>query len=396
MNKVFKVNVPAFRQILMRVIYALAVLVLGFQIVGWNTLVSISFHLCFGAGCLLWLSSVKHLQRSDYIAFALIAVSLICVCTYAMLSKTAISVSYFNKFILFAGSVLLLTSADKLEMDAGTYRFIRVCTFSICLVFLAGCILGGKGMYELNGVQSAYLTFHFTNPNLASMFLVCLVMLEASFSLFARNWKGRVCHGAAALVMSVFMVLTKSRNTILAFLVFLVLVPAAYFYRKKHGRLSRWICVLIAVWPLIFAALYFAILTNDGLVNMFSFLTGHGKELDSRVEMWSGAFELYRNSPMVGAYNGGQMHNSHIEVLVNYGPGGLILMCLFLYYLLRNCSFQSFFSAVYLSGFIAVICLGMGEAALFSGGLSFYVFAAVFLLTANSGKLADCPDVAEV
>ena len=194
-------------------------------------------------------------------------------------------------------------------------------------------------------------------------------------------------------VLVFFLLKTKSRNALLVFIAFIVLAIVAWFYLKKRNRLSRWLALLIAVWPLIFAGLYFAVLTSDWFVNALSFMVEDGKNLDSRVDIWQYAFDTIRDWPVFGGYYQvtvgaelGHMHNTHVNTLASHGPVVLVLLCALLYRLLHGCCLKNYGCTLYLVGFVCVLLLGMGESALFSGGLSFYIFAGLFLILARSGE----------
>ena len=67
--------------------------------------------------------------------------------------------------------------------------------------------------------------------------------------------------------------------------------------------------------------------------------------------------------------------------MVTYGLPVLVLVCWILYWLLRDRGrSQSRFAIAAAVCFAGMVVLGMGEAAVFSGGLGIYLFAGAFLL----------------
>ena len=132
-------------------------------------------------------------------------------------------------------------------------------------------------------------------------------------------------------------------------------------------------------------------------MKLFSFLESAGKDLTSRMNIWLQAWQLWGASPIFGAYaqaSGGtgssQFHNTHLDILVSYGPIVLCLVCSFLVSMIdmgeKRQSRQQFLFTI---GFICEIILGVGEAAIFSGGLGVYLYAGTFLLLRNFSQ----PDV---
>lgn len=103
------------------------------------------------------------------------------------------------------------------------------------------------------------------------------------------------------------------------------------------------------------------------------------------MDIWTFALSLIEDSPLIGAYYEAgygtgmfQMHNTHLDTAVSYGVPTLVLVCLFLYLLLRQA--QEGDRPVSALAFMSVLLLGVGEAALLSGGLVFYLYAGLFLL----------------
>lgn len=130
----------------------------------------------------------------------------------------------------------------------------------------------------------------------------------------------------------------------------------------------------MSVAPLLFAGLYMRVVDAPFFARFFSFATAEGKELNSRTDIWEPAFRRFASSPVLGAYcqisdgtGMSQLHNTHVDILVSYGTSVLVL-----------------------AGFICVLLLGIGEAALFSGGLGITLFFGVFLGLKKEKSLQDC------
>lgn len=371
-------------------------LMLFFQILGVEFAVSLLFHGSFLlVGC-LWLTTLPRLSINDWIALAAIAVAFVCVCTNAVLSHADISLSYFKKFIFFSAALILFAAAEKITADIQAEKLLRMSVYAVAVVMVLAFVLGGAKMYEINGVVSRYLTFGFANPNFAAIVILCFMCFLAAFFFSAEGRGEKILCGCFFVVLVFFLLKTKSRNALLVFMAFIVLAVAAWFYVKKRTRLSWWIALLIAVWPLIFAGLYFFVLTNEWIVNALSFMVEEGKNLDSRVDIWMRAFEAYKSWPVTGAYfqiTGGtgvaQMHNTYVDMLAAYGPIVVVLVCVFLYRILRTYELKDYCRALYLVGFICMLLMGMGEATLFSGSLCFYILASLFLVIWKK-DLRDC------
>ena len=111
--------------------------------------------------------------------------------------------------------------------------------------------------------------------------------------------------------------------------------------------------------------------------------------LDSRVAIWRNAFEKLNHSPFIGDYSGisdgtgvSQLHNTHVDIAVSYGTCILVLVCVFLCKIFYQSGkvYKEKQNYIYIWGFACAIMLGVGEAALFAGGMAIYVLAGILLL----------------
>ena len=191
------------------------------------------------------------------------------------------------------------------------------------------------------------------------------------------------------------MVETYARNCLLVLVLYTVVTSWMTLRGWKDMRVSRGWAGLFACFPALFVAGYMALIPSRWIQNLLSFLVGEGKDLDSRVSIWGPALERLWNSPLTGAYyeishgtGSSQMHNSHLDIATSYGILPLVLVCVLLArYLHQNgrvYTEKNKYSNVL--GFACAIMLGLGEAAIFSGGLGIYILVGTFLLLANQEK----------
>lgn len=347
---------------LLKILYLDAGLILVFQVLGLERIVSLLFTLTFPLTGLLWLRTVRDtLTRDDLWILLTGAVSL------AAMAVTGLTLSGLKKWVMLLMTLLYFQTAQRLYTDAQTRCFIHRLTDPLTLFLLVVYLLDSPRLYQLNGIPTEYLTFGFSNPNLAGLFLICLFILQMGR---ARGKLGAI-HGLFALVLGYFVVRTQSRNCILV----LTLYTLLWLLRRDRPlRLNRPTAFCVAWFPAIFAAVYLLTVGSDPIQTAFRFLAGAGKELGSRVEIWTRAVQTVASAPLTGAYNGiaaTQLHNSHLDIAASYGIPVLILVCGLLTRYLRH---------PVSPGFVCCILLGMGESALFSGGLGIYIFAGAFLL----------------
>lgn len=376
---------------LIRILYTMTTLIVVFQVLDQDALVSAVFYASFIVVVLLWVSAAcRKLESLDALALAAIALAFVNVMINSIDTGTALSFQYFKKYITFAFALLMFSAAYKLRIDEKTARWIVRTMTLASIVMIAAYFINDLPLYEINGRASNYLTFHFTNPNLAGMFLFCLAVYQFVAVLYGRGTKRRIAHGVLFALMAYFILKTQSRNALLTLIVFLILAVLVFIRKKRRIAVGKWACALIALWPLLFAWLYMQLYSSSFVGRVMSFMVSEGKLLNSRTEMWNFAMRKYADSPLVGAYaqitdatGAGQMHNTHIDILAAYGPVVLVLVCLILYMLLRRSTCNANRHPLYVMGFICTIVMGMGEAAMFCGSMGLYIIAAGFLLLSN-------------
>lgn len=376
---------------LIRLLYAMAALIVVFQVLNRDAVVSLLFYASFVVVLALWLSAAfRKMALLDALVLTTIALALIHVLINAIATDASLSFQYLKKYIIFAFTLLMFSAVDKLRVDADTGRWIsRVMALSSA-VLVAMYFWKGRELYEIHGRISNYLTFHFTNPNLTGLFLFCLAVYQFADALYGRDRKLQIVHGVLFAFLAYFVWKTQSRNALLVLIAFLVLAVVLFLRKKQTVAVGKGFCALMAVWPLLFAWLYMQLYGSSVVGRVLGFAVSEGKLLNSRTKMWNFAMQRYRTSPIVGAYNqitegtgAGQMHNTHVDILAAYGPVVLVLVCVILYLLMRRSATNATHHPLYVVGFMCTIVMGMGEAAMFTGSLGLYIFAAGFLLLSS-------------
>lgn len=375
---------------LLKILYLLAAGIIVCLSVGKSGLASMLFYITFPVTVLLWLRSVrKTLKGMDLLVLGAIGLAAASVLIDAGLNNADLGFSYIKKWIIFSMTLLFMQTAYRIQVDRNLVRFITWLV-DLLTVFLIGMFfLRTSLMFTLNGRISNYLTFRIGNPNLTGLFLTTLYMLQIYRVFTPERWYIKLYHIILAVCLVGFILLTQSRNCLVATVVYTLVCVWLILRSRRNLRIRKGGALLAAMLPFLFMVAYTILIYTPWIQRVFSFLVGEGKSLDSRVEIWLPALEHLQRSPAIGAYFGisngtgmSQMHNSHLDIAASYGIPVLILVCL----LLRNYIYQdgrvyeNKQNFVFMLAFICAIILGIGEAALFSGGLGLYVFVGTFLM----------------
>ena len=371
---------------LIRALYLSAAGIVFATVLGLNPAASALFALTFFLVVLLWLSgTVRQVVRTDAIVLLTIGLALGNIVINASAEEARVTFGYLKKYIMFSSTLVYFQAACKLRIDEDTEKFLLTLASVIAAFFAAAYALELSNLYVIRGRVSDYLTFGFTNPNLTALFLVCIFSCELLQVFRSRKIFRKLVHLLLAGALCFFVQKTGSRNCLMTIILETVLCGALQF-RKRGVRLPKWAALLAAVWPLLFAGLYLAFVDSEWITETFAFIAAKGKGLDSRIEVWLPALNSYAESPLFGAYSQisrgtglSQMHNTHLDILASYGIVPLVLVCGLLYGMIRG-SGNGREETMARICFASAIIMGMGEAALFSGGLGIYLFAGMALL----------------
>ena len=377
---------------LLKIIYLDAAAIAVAQTLGLDGLVSGLFTLTFPLTVVLWLRTVRERMRlPELLTLVTLGLAAVSVLLDAWISGAEVRPAYFRKWIIFCMTLLFFGAAYRLEGSAEVTRWVKRLG-DLLAVWLPGAyILGGDAMFRIGGRVSGYLTFGFTNPNLAAMVLACLYMLQIMGIFESKGWKKGV-RLALAGILAYFLWLTRSRNCMLAMAVFTFCACMLPLAGERKLRMPGWMAALVSILPALFVAGYLLIVSMGRVPDWLRLFVGDGKGLDSRMAVWGPALEALGESPLIGAYcriSGGlgssQMHNSHLDIAASYGVPVLVPVCVLLGMYLHQGG-REYRSRSHFCNMLAFACgllMGLGEAAVFSGGLGIYIFVGMFLHLAN-------------
>lgn len=380
--------IPRLRQWLLRTVYLCAAVLLCLQPLGYAAYTSYLLYPIFGLSFLLWLSVLwPRPERLDLLVLLMAAVALVAVVVNGIAAGAAFTVSYLKKYLLFLFTLLFLAAADRLRKDRRTDMLLFGLQLMVSLCFFGALVVRREEMYRLDGDLTRLLTLGFTSSQLAALFLTCEIFFFLLAAARAHSVGLRLVSAAAAVLNAVLLAATRCRTALVAVVAFLVVCLLRCLCRRWRRPLRRGTLALFAIAPLPAAAVYGSLVTRPWLRAWLSFMESEGKPLDSRLDIWRQGVSLLRESPFVGAYceagNGTgvfQLHNTHLDTAVSYGLPVMLLLCAFLYCLLRRTQAGAGARPASALAFAGVILLGAGEAALVSGGLVFYLYAGLFLL----------------
>lgn len=348
-----------------------------FEVCRMGALASLCFTLTFPMTAALWLLSVRQrLEREDVFLLVTLGAVVLSVIFGAM-KAGFVTAAGLKKTGMLMMTLLYFRAAEKTRLDEKADRILAGIVDFLSLFLLGAALFIEK--------ESGNLTLHFGNPNLAGLFLTCLFMLQMEALTRGRQ---RIFHGLLALGLGILVLLTRSRNCILICGIYLL--GWALAMAAPNRRFTGLLAAGTAALPGLFAGAYLILVPSRRVQELLQFVTGKGKPLDSRLELWRTGLQSVLEHPLFGDLfrladraQQGQLHNSHLEIAGFFGLPVLILVFFFIFRLLWQKKPQSRGSFAASLGFAACVALGIGEAAMFSGGLGIYVLMGLFLLRRN-------------
>lgn len=393
--------------ITIRILYIAAIALVVFQVMSMNRAVSFLLAMTVMTVYILWgLTLYREVTNRDVMLVCLIAAAAWNIFINAQMAGRDLSFSYIRKLLLFSTTLIFLQTVTKVRIDSRLERIILNANSLLAIFLFIEYLIQGNRVYLINGIVTQYLTFHFTNPNLTGMYLSAIAMLEITRALGEKKRHWIFFHFLLAGGLLYLVYKTQSRNVLFSMVFFLGLLIINNFQKGNTHRMSPVVTIVTILWPAVFVAVYMYIINRPVLTKYVSFLVSAGKEIDSRIRIWNNALLFFKSSPIVGSYyqlsNGtgmSQLHNTALDIGASYGVVILLGVWAFLFKIMtcRNGTGMTRKQFQYISAFSACIVMGMGEAALFSGSLSFFTLVGLFLmLTGSAGTEDGVMDVREV
>ncbi len=285
-----------------------------------------------------------------------------------------------KNYIMFCSTVIFMFLMLNIETDKKTAEKILILNIFISPLYLIG--------YKFFPQQETYyvdVSLNFSNPNLTGMWILqSLLYLSLAFLILEdRVFKTM---SVISFVINIYMLeLTGARNCMIAIVLFAVV--CLIIFVKQYVKFPNWFIGIMNVVPICFVFLYLGFIDKVVESGIFDFLIGEGKTLTSRVEVWEKVLNEIKDCLLIGSYYtaGGNAHNAHLVIL---GSFGLLTLLLTIYFNYKTCCIlnercQSKISLYCLAAFFAVIFMGLGEGALYSGAMGIYIMACGYIYMAR-------------
>lgn len=320
-------------------------------------------------------------QKFEFVEIlTIIVLSMVCLLINSIFFSQQINFDYFKEYIIFQSTIIYLYIILNSKINHMTANFIL--KFNVLFAFIypiAYNFFPQKNLFR-------ELCLNFTNPNLAAMWILQSVLYAglALIILKSKIWK---LASIISIVYNIFLINeTVSRNAIIAVVVFSALI--VFCRIKPNPHFSNGLLLFFVVFPFVFVFLYLFFIDNIVAGGHFDFLVSEGKTLSSRVIVWTSTLEKMGKYWLIGNYaeNSGNNHNALLNIFGAYGAIVLIVVFKYIYDIIKfiNKNVKDRKGIYCIAAFLAVLFMGIGEGALFSGGQGIFIFACGFLILAKA------------
>lgn len=303
-------------------------------------------------------------------------------------NQKEISLENLRQWIIFISTICFFSIAEDMTVGKKTANVILGFNIIISFIYIFAKVFYPQPYSEFS---SNFLTLNFDNPNLTGMFVfISILYMFLGFLYFENLILKGLC--IILLISNITLLFeTDSRNPLIALVLFLGLFLLCKFKSTLH--FSKGFNLMVNISPSVFIFMYLTFIDAIIKSGWLDFLVSAGKSLSSRVKIWKYFLESLGNNWLLGDYANlsGNAHNSHLVLLCSFGLMVYILTIVFTYILVNRVSerIQNKFQFYSLAAFFAIIFMGFGEGALYSGGLGLYFLCGGFIILANSNLKED-------
>lgn len=344
--------------------------------------------LCFAASFVILASffvyktykktEMDHLYK---IVFRILVVSFICVLINSFGEKGMLTFNKLKNLIIFYSTIIFMFMMINIKTDNKLGRAILVMNLFFAAFYPLVYYIGMAGGND----HAVGISLNFSNPNLAGMWILQSILYLCIGLLTFKSKLVKLIFLVVLYLDLDLMLKTGARNCLIAFVLFVSV--CIWVYVKARPKFRKELIAIVNIIPITFLFVYLKfidLVVNSGRLD---FLISEGKTLTSRVEIWERNLRKIEDCWLIGSYYtaAGNTHNSQLVILGSFGAVTLVLTIWFMYKLCSivndNCKTKK--NLYCLVAFFAVIFMGIGEGAFFSGAMGLYIMACGYIYLAR-------------
>jgi len=292
-----------------------AVSVYILQMLEMGSVVSVLFAfsiICVAVSYVLKCIQVRRVKVADLAMFAIVVLAIV-------KAGIGFEFDYYKPAIIVLCCVLCIDLCPDMKITGNdrkliTNSFIAAAVITNYLYYFAGL------RHKTFG-STKYISLNMSNPNETGMWLSFIIIILVG-ACFAEKTKKKYILGICGLSLIPILIATGSRSNLIAVFVF---VSAMVLNRiRKLKAMPKWFIWMVALAPALLFFFYMEIFIPnlDFFQKIFAFITAEGKNLTSRVGIWSIVEKDLAECFFLGKYEyyfSEQMHNSLATLYGRFG-----------------------------------------------------------------------------
>lgn len=373
--------------------YLLCAIIIIMTLLNKPSVVSFFFTVSFVILAAIFIYKTNQKKEMDHlykVVFRILLISLICVLINTFGERGLLTPDKLKNLFIFDSTIIFMFMMLNIKTDNKIAKAILVMNMFIAALYPLAYYTGMEG---INKHASVGISLNFSNPNLAGMWILQSVLyMVIAFVSFKSKFVKLICLALLALDFDL-MLKTSARNCLLAFALFGA--GCIWVFVKARTKFSKKLIGAVNVLPITFLFLYLKYIEIIESSGRLDFLISEGKTLNSRVEIWERNLRKIEDCWLIGSYYtaAGNTHNAHLVILGSFGAVTLVLTIWFMYKLccILNDNCKTKINLYCLLAFFAVIFMGIGEGALFSGAMGLYIMACGYIYLARCDLNSSIP-----
>lgn len=364
---------------IVKIEFLLSIGIVVFTLLNYSGLVSLCFYTSFIILAFEAIIMIQHNNNLSIFSLSILIIAFLCVLLNMISRETHLNLGNSVFYLVFAALIIYIYMMLKVKVTFNLYMWIINCGCITALIYpLAYYGLG------IRTVHQRYLTMNFSNSNLLGMWILQSVMFCIVGMTYYNSIRLKILFSVAFVLNIILMYQSGSRNAILALSLGGILL---IIISLKEMAVPKWLIVFVDVAPLIFVWFYLKAHSWISSSYFLGILEMEEKGIDSRYDIWKSTLYNIKDHVWTGDYFrlAGNVHNSHLTIICSFGIIVLFMTLIFLYKVMNEVNKVSitFRQKLCLICFFVTIFMGIGEGALFSGGLGLYIPSCSFIVLAR-------------
>jgi len=252
--------------------------------------------------------------------------------------------------------MVILTEPQPVKAIRNIFRRIAFVLLPLSILFIKYFRNIGVAFSYFGVERWAGVTTH--KNNLGELALLCSLFFI--WNIITLKGKKRAFLDILFLSMALFLLVgSKSMTSLIGFIIGIIIIITLFSMKKRINELGS-VLFIIPLIGLIISILFIVLLTNSAVAMIFSGL-GRDMTFTGRTDLWRELIKIASQHPILGAGYGSfwigdishnlwstftwrpnQGHNGYIDIYLELGAVGLIILVIIIVYAYRNIVRKSF------------------------------------------------------